>query len=526
MNRGIFSKIVESFTRSGKRPDVQKLKSKGHIRGLVKALDGDLDIRDQAVEALVHLGEPTVERLAARLNRDLPPEFGSRPGWENELYARAAAATALGRIGNAKAADALVTALAKGEHLVRIAAARALGQIGDQRAVPPLEELLKPGSPHAQCAAALALFQLLGPRAAGSLSTALSNSLPEIAQYRSLRSIDKDRISLVKLLALHGGREAVRPLVELVRLASFPYKAYEDLDQAAISALEAITDRLGIEVLEAELGKGRDGLSLLLEALNEWLSLNYSNAMPCLLDLTLHFATHKLSLSPPSSSEAATAVAKILEASEKLARYIIDYELPGCFSRHLTALPDVFLDTLVAALEAQERPSGTALSTVKVVGGAKSEGFFADLRRKWIERGKSKSPQSWDMLKQTALSLPLASPDGANDYLSRTHEASGQGKYAGLRKYNMFGSGPLWADYAVLFCNPDDLIYEIHDLVSRSQDFGKFVSEGRVKLQPTPHWQGVYSFSTKWEGEPYTEFHKILIFHTAATEWIFDWPKV
>lgn len=92
--------------------------------------DGDADLRNGAMEALVAFGEMAVPHLTRLLNDD------------NEEV-RNFSAVMLGDIGNAKAVLSLIDALQDPDANVRHGAAEALGKIGDLSAVPPLQEMAK-----------------------------------------------------------------------------------------------------------------------------------------------------------------------------------------------------------------------------------------------------------------------------------------------------------------------------------------------------------------------------------------------
>lgn len=117
-------------------PDVAKLRAKGNVKGLIKAL-GYRQESTEGIDTMVRwraansLGDPAnaqaVEPLVAALA-------------DQDHDVREAAAEALGKIGDARAVDPVLAVL--GDHSqqakVRMAAARALGAIGDTRAVEPL----------------------------------------------------------------------------------------------------------------------------------------------------------------------------------------------------------------------------------------------------------------------------------------------------------------------------------------------------------------------------------------------------
>jgi HEAT repeat protein len=109
-------------------PDISKLKARGDVPGLIKAL-GNRDVRDAASEALAELGAPAVEPLVGALGASV---------W----MVRSRAARALGRIGDPRAVGPLAARLGDDE-AVASAAAEALGLIGDPQAVGPLSAALQ-----------------------------------------------------------------------------------------------------------------------------------------------------------------------------------------------------------------------------------------------------------------------------------------------------------------------------------------------------------------------------------------------
>src|ERR1035437_8186047 len=145
-------------------PNVAKLKARGSVNGLLKALEyrDHSGVRKAAAEALGQIGDPrAVERLATRLK-------------DSNGSVRKVAVEALVKTG-ASAVDALATALEDRGLDARIDAAGALGQIGDPRAVEPLAVALKDRDGGVGKAAAEALGRIGDPSAVEPLVTALEN---------------------------------------------------------------------------------------------------------------------------------------------------------------------------------------------------------------------------------------------------------------------------------------------------------------------------------------------------------------
>jgi len=136
-------------------PNVEKLKTKGDVKGLIKALgyenkkdmNNQWEIRRHASEALVQIGDPAVKQLINTLK-------------DSDLFVRRSAAKALGRIGNALAVDPLIAALKSDDAEVRRLAAEALGRIGSALAVDPLIAALKSDDAEVRRLAAEALGRI------------------------------------------------------------------------------------------------------------------------------------------------------------------------------------------------------------------------------------------------------------------------------------------------------------------------------------------------------------------------------
>ena len=131
-------------------PNVEKMKARRNVNGLIKALGykKDWEVRWDAARALGEIKDPrAVEPLSAALK-------------DERFSVRQAAAEALGKIGNARAVEPLIAALGDERSDMRQAAAKALGAIGDARAMEPLIAALKDKDSAVRKAAAEALDHL------------------------------------------------------------------------------------------------------------------------------------------------------------------------------------------------------------------------------------------------------------------------------------------------------------------------------------------------------------------------------
>ena len=142
-------------------PNVQKLRAKGDVKGLIKALSYKKDslVRQAAARALGQIGDAqAVEPLIAALK---DPE--SHCDWDAKKAlvqigtpaleplktvltdgqgGVGEAAYVLGEIGGSEVVEPLIAVLQAEEEYLVEEAARALGKIGDPRAVQPLIEAL------------------------------------------------------------------------------------------------------------------------------------------------------------------------------------------------------------------------------------------------------------------------------------------------------------------------------------------------------------------------------------------------
>ncbi len=154
------------------KPDVDKLKTKRDVPGLIRALNykGDYE-RGRAAQYLGEIGDKrAIEPLINTLNK---------AGGGNAYVQKVAAA--LGRLGDPRAVEPLIAALYKFRWCLTGPddMARALGQLCDPRAVDPLIERLRDvqfATPYLRAAAAEALGMIQDRRAMGPLTDAIKDS--------------------------------------------------------------------------------------------------------------------------------------------------------------------------------------------------------------------------------------------------------------------------------------------------------------------------------------------------------------
>jgi len=148
-------------------PNIEKLKEKGDVGGLIKALGHkDPSVARHAIGALTELGlAEAAEELSAALDTERREEV------------RISLVYALGKLGNPKAVGSLTKALDDHSARVRGGAASALGKIGDHRVAQSLAPLLRDKIFEVRREAGRSL-QILG--ATEILISALGDSDPEV----------------------------------------------------------------------------------------------------------------------------------------------------------------------------------------------------------------------------------------------------------------------------------------------------------------------------------------------------------
>ena len=153
-------------------PNIEKLKTRRDVNGLVKALSYKKfsQVRQEAAKALGESGDAgAVEPLIKALQ-------------DQEAEVRGAAAEALGRISDARAVEPLIATLKDKNSGVLVAVAVALGKIGDKRAVKPLIIALQDNNNSARLVAAAALGKIRDTEAVGPLIVQLKDNDSDVRQ--------------------------------------------------------------------------------------------------------------------------------------------------------------------------------------------------------------------------------------------------------------------------------------------------------------------------------------------------------
>ncbi len=186
-------------------PDVEKLKTKRDVNGLIKALYHPLinhtcTLNLAAAKALGQLGDPlAVQPLIVILQRS---DFD---------VMREAAAIALGQIGDAQATQALIRAIKDTYPKVRKAAAQALGKIGDPLATEALINALQDTFPEVQDQALQAIREIGDAGAIKPLAAVYGDS----KKYESKQRVAASQAALA--IATGGKPGVVEALISVVQ---------------------------------------------------------------------------------------------------------------------------------------------------------------------------------------------------------------------------------------------------------------------------------------------------------------------
>ena len=229
------------------KPNVEKLKEKMDVEGLLKALDyKDKNVRLSAAEALGKLKSRMAIDPLIRAMKD------------NDSYVRKEAAKALGEIKDNRAIDPLIRALKDNDSDVRKEAAKALGEIKDEKAIGPLTLALGDSNEHVRLRVAEALGKI-GKTPVELLIQALKDINSRV-RFGAAEALDKigwqpkdDAERIQYLIAKHEWNElvtfgelAVEPLIRTLEYEN-RYTVYTRKEAA--KALGQIKDKRAVEPL-------------------------------------------------------------------------------------------------------------------------------------------------------------------------------------------------------------------------------------------------------------------------------------
>jgi HEAT repeat protein len=205
------------------KPNIKKLKAKGDVKGLIKALRMNWELGREPQNALVQIGLPAVQPLIAALK-------------DNHKGVGMTAALILGEIGDARAVESLITALKDKNNNVGPNAAEALGKIGDKRAVEPLIAALK--DENVRPAAAKALGRIGDVRSVEPLIASLGGN--GLAAVEALRQFGDSAVEPL-IAGLRNENEHVRKLAAMMLGEFGDTRALESLI-AELNQLSANTE--------------------------------------------------------------------------------------------------------------------------------------------------------------------------------------------------------------------------------------------------------------------------------------------
>lgn len=232
-------------------PDIEKLRARGDVRGLIKALRSK-EVWGEAVHALETIGTPeAAEGLLAYID-------------DSDRYLGLAVAKALARMRHPRAVPVLIRMLGGDSDYFRCLAAEALGELKEASAVAPLIAQLKCRSKNVRLEAVRALDRIGNNEAAGPISACLMDEESEVrwaaaSALRDLRDpsavdgmiaalkVYRDNETL-RALALTGDPRAVDTLLgylksadrEMASTARLFLSTTYDGDPRAVAALERL----------------------------------------------------------------------------------------------------------------------------------------------------------------------------------------------------------------------------------------------------------------------------------------------
>lgn len=213
---------MDGYIRRLAYSNLRRLKPEKEVEFLIMALkDEDWGAREDAVEALVEIGEPVSELLINSLK-----DKDSAARWE--------AARVLGKIKSEKAAGALIEALKDNDWMVRNEAAVALTRLNSEKTVEPLIGMLKDknGSVREEAAWILGemkseeaiepLIQVLNDKECGWMAAMALGNISSEKAVEPLINIIKNENNKVRRAAARAlgeikNEKAVKPLIEALK---------------------------------------------------------------------------------------------------------------------------------------------------------------------------------------------------------------------------------------------------------------------------------------------------------------------
>ncbi|HEX7171294.1 MAG TPA: HEAT repeat domain-containing protein [Candidatus Limnocylindria bacterium] len=221
-------------------PNIEKLKATRDVRGLIKALGhSDAEIRRGASLALGELADPrAVEPLARALEAEQEPSV--RRAVAQALTKVAPPGSGVAREGTLHSS---IAALTDESEYVRRGAAKALGRLGDARAAQPLMSALQDADKDVRLSAAESLRSFMSAEKVDEL--ARDGQLQ--ATVASLNEGDALRAAGAARALVSFGADAVQPLIGVLRHRDGSVRA------AAAESLGRLGDARAVQPLIAAL---------------------------------------------------------------------------------------------------------------------------------------------------------------------------------------------------------------------------------------------------------------------------------
>jgi HEAT repeat protein len=321
------------------KPNVEKLKKKRDVEGLLKALGyKGKNVRLSAAEALGKIQDAMTVGPLIRALKDKDSDVRGKAIW------------ALGEIGDAKAVGPLIWALKDNDSGVRERAKWALGEIGDARAVVPLIRALKDKDSDVRKAAKEYLGEIGDARAVEPLIQALANEYVREKAEKALEKIGEPAVepliqalkyeyywvgndAAARVLGKVGNARAVKPLIlafkdrneEYYGAEAVAVDAIKEIGEPAVEPLiQALKDADGkVREMAAEsLGKIKDvrAVEPLIQALKDKNRDVQVEAVDALGEIGDKRAVEPLQVQEDKNSAVANALVKLGDKRSASAR--------------------------------------------------------------------------------------------------------------------------------------------------------------------------------------------------------------